>query len=132
MTADPQQDEDRAVARVRARIATAQKWIGVWCRYVRLNDATAKLEEERGDEFGAALSRARGEVRAAAAELLRTVGDPLVAAQDMHRMVRRLRVRDLPLIGYDRAALDYTRARTWQNCARALDPSLPIVQPRLT
>jgi hypothetical protein len=57
--------------------------------------------------------------------------EPAEAAKEMHKRATALWQHHLPLIGYDEAALKYTEARTWQDSARAIDPSLPIVQPRL-
>lgn len=34
--------------------------------------------------------------------------------------------------GADEAAIRYTKARTWQDCAKAIDPGLPEVQPKLS
>jgi len=31
----------------------------------------------------------------------------------------------------DVAAIDYTKAQFWQNCAQAIDPGLPEIQPKL-
>ena len=86
----------------------------------------------QGDTFGSALSLARAEVRALAAELLAASAMPEDAAKEMHRRATALWQRDLPLVGFDPAAVAYARARIWQDCARAIDPSLPEVQPRLT
>ncbi len=49
----------------------------------------------------------------------------------MHRRATALWQSDLPLVGYDEAAIAYTKARIWQNCAQAIDPALPEVQPKL-
>lgn len=82
-----------------------------------------------GETFDADLKQARATVRRAAAALLRTT-EPREASMLMHRNAIEASIRIPPLIGYDQAALDYTRARTWQACAWDLDPNLPEVQPR--
>jgi hypothetical protein len=106
--------------------------IAQWLRYATANNVNAEARAKQGDLFGAELSRARGEVRKAAALLLQRMrGDPLGAAKLMHQQAAAIWIHDLPLIGFDAAALKYTRARTWQDCARAVDPDLPIVQKRL-
>lgn len=104
-----------------------------WQCYARSNRRHAELDERKGDTFGAQLHRARGEVRQAAAEMLNALRDePAAAAMNMYRNAKELRQHHWSFAGFDQTALKYTRARTWQDCARALDPSLPEVQPRLT
>jgi hypothetical protein len=49
----------------------------------------------------------------------------------MHGNARELWQRHWPFVGFDEAALKYTKARTWQDCARSIDPGLPEVQPKL-
>jgi hypothetical protein len=106
--------------------------IAQWRQYALANKAHAVNERRAGDDFGAELAIVRGAVRQAAAELLQQMADdPLAAAKEMHNRAKVLWQHALPLIGFDEAALKYTRARTWQDCALALDPSLPIVQPKL-
>lgn len=85
-----------------------------------------------GDEFAASLVEARAEVRAEAAELLGSAADPLVAARAMMESARALWVRDIPFVGFDRVAVQYTKARSWQFCARVIDPGLEEVQPLLS
>jgi hypothetical protein len=121
MTADADRKADPATTAL----------VGLWRCYARRNLAEAAVRHDSGDLFGAALSSARAEVRAASAELLRRSADPAEAARVMHRTVCELWLTDLPLLGFDAAAVQYTRARTWQDCARTLDPSLPEIQPRL-
>ena len=75
---------------------------------------------------------ARAEVRREAADVLEFARDPLEAARQLHRRAAALWRHGLPLIGFDEAAVDYIRARAWQDCARAIDPSLPVVQPKIT
>lgn len=101
-----------------------------WSRWAHGAHGTAARCRHEGDEFGARLATARGGVRREAAELLRASDDLAEAAREMHRRARALWQRTPPLIGFDPAALDYTRARTWQACARALDPNLPEIQAR--
>ncbi len=119
---DPQTDEDEHVK---------QKLGAVWQRYARANIAQARVCHSSGDEFGASLSTARGEVRAAAAALWAGSACAREAAREMHRRATALWQSDLPMVGFDAAAIQYTQARTWQDCARAIDPDLPEVQPRL-
>jgi hypothetical protein len=107
--------------------------IAQWRQFAVANRTHAAHDRREGDEFGAALATARGEVRQAAAELLsRLEDDPMAAAKHMHQQARELWQHHWPFVGFDEAALKYTQARTWQDCARAIDPSLPVVQPRLT
>lgn len=112
-------------------INVVKELIARWLRYAVLNRSNALARSRTGDLFGARLSLARAEVREEAAELLRRGPDPLAAAAIMHRRARELWLSDLPLIGFDHAAVQYTRARVWQDCARTIDPNLPVVQPRL-
>lgn len=105
--------------------------VGRWERYARANKATAINRERSGDSFGARLSHVRAEVRAAAAKMLRDAADPRAAAAVMLRNAQALQQSDIPLVGFDEAAIRYTQARVWQDCARTLDPTLPIVQQRL-
>ncbi len=106
--------------------------IAQWMRYSAADRIRAQTRAREGDLFGAELAVARGEVRKAAALLLQQLrDDPLGAARLMHREAAAIWVAYLPLIGFDPVALTYTRARTWQDCARTIDPSLPIVQKRL-
>jgi hypothetical protein len=102
-----------------------------WLHYALCNKRNAAIQQAVGDMFGAALCLARAEVRAAAADLLAASATPAVAAVEMQRRATALGVRELPIIGFDSAAVEYTKARIWQDCARAIDPSLPEVQPRL-
>ena len=107
--------------------------IAQWRLYARANRAHANVDRANGDLFGAELSTARAGVRLAAAELLSKLrADPLTAARSMHRNACGLRQHHWPFGGFDQVAVKYTQARTWQDCARAIDPSLPEVQPRLT
>ena len=64
-----------------------------------------------------------------AVELLKANPDPRRAARLMIGHAAEAHVRTPPLIGFDQAAVRYTTARTWQRCARMLDPSLDEVQP---
>ena len=120
---DPQQDEDEHVKR---------KLGAVWQRYARANADRARVCQLRGDEFGASLCTARAEIRSAAATLWAQSADARDAAREMHRRATALWQSDLPIVGFDAAAVRYTEARTWQDCARAIDPDLPEVQPLLT
>lgn len=86
--------------------------------------------EQQGERFDAQLKRARASVRAQAADILRSTPDLAKAGDEMIRYAIRYSVRIAPLIGFDEAAVKYTRARTWQACAWELDPDLPVVQPR--
>lgn len=106
--------------------AVAARWRR-WARWAR--DEAQRLTDQ-GDTFTAALVIARGAVRADAADLLCDAGDPAEAALAMHLTVRSVWLAEAPLIGYDAAAITYTEARTWQACARELDPALPTTQPR--
>jgi hypothetical protein len=50
----------------------------------------------------------------------------------MHKNAGQLRQHHWPFVGFDQIAVKYTQARTWQDCAKAIDPSLPQVQPKLS
>ena len=104
-----------------------------WRLYAKASRAAADENRKRGDNFGAELCLARGAVRLAAADLLeQSKDDPMAAAKQMHKRVGELRQLHWPFVGFDEAALRYTQARTWQDCAKAIDPSLPEVQPKLS
>jgi hypothetical protein len=49
----------------------------------------------------------------------------------MHRRAATLWQSDLPIIGYDAAAIAYTQARIWQHCAQTIEPGLPDIQRKL-
>jgi hypothetical protein len=106
--------------------------VALWLDYARRNKWQAVVERNTGDVFGASLSMARAEIRALAAELLAASAMPAEAAKEMHRRATALWQHDLPLVGYDEAAIAYTKARIWQHCAQTIEPSLPEVQPKLT
>lgn len=112
-------------------ITIVKELIARWLRYAVRGRSNAMARSRTGDMFGARLSLARAEVREEAAEILRRAPDPLAAAAIMHRRASDLWLPDLPLIGFDQAAIQYTQARVWQDCARTVDPNLPIVQPKL-
>jgi hypothetical protein len=104
-----------------------------WRSYAKANHVEAEHKRASGDQFGAELCLARGAVRSAAAELLdQQRDDPMAAAKDMHRKAGELRQHHWPFAGFDEAAVKYTQARTWQGCARGIDPGLPEVQPKLS
>jgi hypothetical protein len=113
---DPQQHEDTVVRRWRHWAATAT--------------AQATVLRTYGEYFDARLKQARAEIRRAAAEVLKSASDPETAAALMMRQAVEASVRVPPIIGYDEAAIRYTAARTWQACAREIDPDLPEAQPR--
>lgn len=107
--------------------------IAQWQVYAKANRVHANDNRAKGDNFGAELCLARGAVRLAAAEMLeRLRDDPMTAAKTMHKRASELRQHHWPFVGFDQAALRYTQARTWQDCAQAIDPSLPEVQPKLS
>jgi hypothetical protein len=106
--------------------------VALWLDYAERNKRQVAVDRANDDDFGAQLSLARAEVRATAAELLAASATPAEAAVEMHRRATTHWVRELPIIGFDTAAVAYTKARIWQDCARAIDPSLVEVQPLLT
>lgn len=86
-----------------------------------------------GDRFDASLKDARAHIRHTAATLLRGEHsqhqlDELAA--DFMARAASTRVLYPPLVDYDRIAINYTQARSWQMCAWDLDPTLPEVQPQ--
>jgi hypothetical protein len=105
--------------------------IALWLDYAKSGRIKANGLRRNGDFFGAELCVARAAVRQEAAQLLRRNDDPVAAAALMLRRAAQLWLPDLPFVGFDEAAIDYTSARTWQGCARTIDPSLPVVQKRL-
>jgi len=106
-------------------------WVTLWLDYAHRNKLSAALRTSTGDLFGAQLCLARAEVRTQAAELLAASATPAAAATEMHRRAAAHWQSDLPLIGFDAAAIAYTQARIWQNCAQTIEPGLPDVQPKL-
>ena len=102
-----------------------------WEAWARHATALARRLEDAGDSFDASLKAARADAYRSAAEQLRgNTGDPGSVAGVLMRCAAQTQVRTPPLIGFDQAAVNYTRARTWQRCARELDPTLDEVQPR--
>jgi hypothetical protein len=117
---DPQVDVDDDVRR--------HERIRRWLSYAAENRAMSDLLTGRCDVTGAALATARAQVRDLAANLLYEEPDPHHVAQLMWQRAQVLAVRVPPTT--EEAALDYVRARTWQSCAREVDPGLPEVQPQ--
>jgi hypothetical protein len=108
--------------------------VALWRDYAHRNKLNAALHDDMGDAFGAQLCLVRAEVRAQAAELLAASATPAAAAEEMHRRAAARWQRDLPLAplsGFDEAAIAYTQARIWQDCAQTIEPGLPDVQPKL-
>jgi hypothetical protein len=106
-------------------------WVALWLDYAHRNKLSAALQTSTGDTFGAQLCLARAEVRTQAAELLAASATPAAAALEMHRRAETLWQSELPIIGYDAAAIAYTKARIWQHCAQTIEPGLPDLQPKL-
>jgi hypothetical protein len=140
---DPQADEDqqiqcikrRATAKARGIMSTdgspASELVALWMTYAQHSRLAARTQDTNGDTFGAQLSQARADIRQAAAELLVATPDPQQAAAEMHRRATALWELDLPFVGFDAAAVTYTKARVWQDCARTINPALSEVQARL-
>jgi hypothetical protein len=105
--------------------------VALWLDYAHRNKLSASVRKSTGDTFGAQLCLARADVRTKAAELLAASATPEAAAEEMHRRATTLWQSELPLIGYDAAAIAYTQARIWQNCAQTIEPGLPEVQRKL-
>jgi hypothetical protein len=106
-------------------------WVALWLDYAQRNKHGAAVHRASGDVFGAQLCMARADIRTKAAGLLAASATPADAAAEMHRRATALWQSDLPIIGFDAAAIAYTQARVWQNCAQAIEPALPEVQPKL-
>ncbi len=102
-----------------------------WLDYAHRNKLNAAVQKCTGDLFGAQLCLARADVRTQAAELLAASATPAAAAAEMYRRATTLWQSDLPIIGFDAAAIAYTEARIWQDCAQTIEPGLPDVQPKL-
>ncbi len=79
--------------------------------------------------YDASLKAARAETYRHAVAIPRANPEPAEAARLMMENATRLRVLTSPLIGFDPVGVRYTVARTWQRCARMLDPSIEEVQP---
>jgi hypothetical protein len=126
---DPQADVDDHVRRQRS-LDHRRALIARWLSYAMAERQMSRFDESRRDLFGRDLHIARAQVRDDAASVLRTARDCREAAEEMMDRARRLAVRELPLIGYDDAALAYTKARTWQACAWDIDPEMEQVQPQ--
>lgn len=126
---DPQLDEDTVIRRAAA--VTVRTLVERWHGYATYDQTRARLLRSAGDEFGASLREVGATTRLAAAGLLAKTVPTEVAeiAGVMLANAKGCHVREAPLMGFDRAARDYTRARVWQACAREIDPSLPEVQP---
>jgi hypothetical protein len=109
----------------------ASELVALWTTYAQHSRLAARTQDTSGDTFGAQLSQARADIRQAAAELLVATPDPHQAAAEMHRRATALWELDLPFVGFDAAAVTYTKARVWQACARTINPTLSEVQARL-
>lgn len=106
------------------------KLAALWIEYAEHARTLVEQRRQAGDRIGAILAGVRGKVRRDAARMLDTSDDLAEIAKVMHTHAVRLRQRDMPLVEYDAACVAYTQARTWQACAREVDPSLPEIQPR--
>ncbi|MGH3630206.1 MAG: hypothetical protein ACRDRL_22535 [Sciscionella sp.] len=100
-----------------------------WREHARWSLVRASQLQGEGDEVGASLVLARGETRRAASEMLRAAESVDDASTQMLDTAWRLRQFDVSWAYPDESCLTYTRARTWQDCAHQLDPTLPEVQP---
>lgn len=125
---DPQVDVDDAVERIKAQAGEVRALVERWRSWAAASRSLAAIDRRLGKDFDAALKLTRATARDAAAALLLSQA-PADAAAEMLGTANGLSVRTPPLIGYDRAAVEYTAARTWQDCAWSIDPSLPEVQP---
>jgi hypothetical protein len=125
---DPQLDEDTLIQRVRDGAHEARKLVETWRGYAANSRSRAAIAHQLGNEFDQRLWGARAKTRDAAAQVLLTQ-NPAEAAAAMMNKAKECHVKTPPLIGYDEAAVDYTRARVWQDCAWGIDSSLPEVQP---
>lgn len=126
---DPQLDEDAVVRRAAA--VTVRQLVERWHGYATYDKTKAQQLHRAGDEFGASLREVGATIRLAAASLLAKTMPTEVAeiAGVMLANAKGCHVREAPLMGFDRAARDYTRARVWQACAREIDPTLDEIQP---
>ena len=102
----------------------------MWFEYAQQARTLVEQRRQAGDQIGAILASTRGDVRLSAARMLTRSDNLADAARAMHANAVQLRQHDVPLVDYDAACVAYTQARTWQACAREVDPSLPEVQPR--
>lgn len=131
---DPQVDVDDEIRRHRQLAAVdagrRDHLVAQWRGYATAEMHCAQADEQHGKTFSAALHATRAGVRDRAAHMLARATDLADAARQMMDEAVICSVpADPPIIGYDRAALRYTQARTWQACAWAIDPELPAVQP---
>jgi hypothetical protein len=118
-----------ATAADTATVTTVDQIMSQWRAWAAQAAVFAGTLERHGERFDGSLKRARGNVRKQAALLLRETPDRHAAADLMVRNAIRHSVLHAPMIGYDEAAVSYTKARTWQACALELNPDLPEVQP---
>ena len=127
--ADPQTDEDHLVLAAQSASTgrLARTLATQWHSYAASNRDLARLHSDRGNLFLAELRMAGAQVREQAALMVVKMA-PDEAAEEMMRRAVRHAVRTPPLINYDAAGVSYTMARTWQACARAIDPLLDEVQ----
>lgn len=124
-TKDPQLEVDATVTQNRP---TRADLAAQWRSYLDFARAGERIDTHREDLFGAALNTARAEVLLGALELIHKNKPLEDAAAELMKSALHYSVRTPPLIGYDEAAINYTKARKLQQCAWDIDPDLSQVQ----
>jgi len=109
-----------------------QETAQLWASWAAAGHHLSRALAARGSLFDSTLKNARAATYDRAVALLHANPDPEQTAQLMIKRATEVYVRTPPLIGFDQAAVRYTVARTWQRCARMLDPSLEEVLPLWT
>ncbi|MGH3631157.1 MAG: hypothetical protein ACRDRL_27410 [Sciscionella sp.] len=115
---------------VEVNAVTNDPHVKQWREQARWSLLRARQLQDAGDKVSTSIVLARGETRHAASEMLRTAEAVAAAAKKMLDTAWRLRQSDASWSDPDGSCLRYVRARTWQDCAHQLDPTLPEIQPR--
>ena len=110
-------------------VQQAEEAAQLWKSWAAAGRHQARALAAQGRKFDSALKSARAATYDRAAAILHTNPDLNQATRLMIKNAAESHVRTPPLIDFDRAAVRYTVARTWQRCALMLDPSLDEVQP---
>jgi hypothetical protein len=117
---DPQLDVDEDVRRALKK---------TWASYARSERANATIDRTRGELFSETLHTARAQALDEATKILHSTKNLTEVTTQLMRAAVDYSVRTPPLIGYDEAATNYTKARKLQQCAWDINPEIPAVQP---
>jgi len=127
---DPQQDLDDEIERHRERHREGDHLRQRFREWSDGAHGTAIKWHIARDSYCERLAQRRADVYRQAAALLDTQPAADAAAEMMMRAGLAAVRGAPPLIGFDVAGLSYVAARAWQHCAWAIDPTLPVVQPK--